>query len=280
MDKRLREKLIVYHEELIAKTAIPPIKDRVPLLFKNTVFATLEPGLIGRISQLYSKKTPRSMIWDYHYHADGYLSHLTWEAKPFNHHLAVVAQLLKEDQLCGAWRDELLAVKDTDGNVLGELERGVCRQFGVETEAIHLVGYCGKDDVWVQQRAHNKPNDPSKWDTLVGGMIASEDNILTALERETWEEAGLLVAELKILATKGTVHQHRPSDDGYGAYLAETVHWMTARVPSLIKPVNQDGEVAQFALLPAQTVLEMILQDEFTLEASLILLDALKSKFR
>ena len=155
MDKKIREKLIVYQEELIAQTAIPPLKDRVPLLYNNTVFATLEPGLIGRISQLYSKKNPRSMIWDYHYHADGYLSHLSWEAKPFNYQLAVVAQLLKDDQLAGPWRNELLAVKDTDGNELGAIERGVCRQLGIETEAIHLVGYCGKDDVWVQQRAHN-----------------------------------------------------------------------------------------------------------------------------
>ncbi len=280
MDKKIREKLIVYQEELNAQTAIPPLKDRVPLLYNDTVFATLEPGLIGRISQLYSKKNPRSMIWDYHYHADGYLSHLSWEAKPFNSQLAVVAQLLKDDQLSGPWRNELLAVKDTEGNELGAIERGVCRQFGIETEAIHLVGYCGKDNVWVQQRAHNKPNDPSKWDTLVGGMISSEDNLLSALERETWEEAGLLVAELKILATHGKLHQRRPCEDGYGAYLAETVHWMTARVPSLIKPVNQDGEVAQFALLPAKTVLEMILANEFTIEASLILLEALKHKYR
>lgn len=280
MDKKLREQIIRYQQELISKTAIPPLKDRVPLLYQNAVFATLEPGLIGRISQLASKNFPKIKIWDYHYHKDGYLSHLTWEAQPFNYYLSLVAQILREDKLSGAWRDELLAVKDADGHVLGALERGVCRQLGVATEAIHLVGFSGQDHVWVQQRAFDKPNDPGKWDTLVGGMITAEDNILSALERETWEEAGLLVAELKILTGKGKIQQHRPSNDGYGAYLAETVYWMTANVPSLIHPENKDGEVAQFARLPTSTIFEMILQDEFTFEASLILLEALKLKLR
>ena len=190
--------------------------------------------------------------------------------------LAVVAELLRQLGLAGAWRHELLAVRNAQGQRLGAVERGVVRQLGIATEAVHLVGFAPDGQLWVQQRSLTKANDPGLWDTLMGGMISDADTLETALQRETWEEAGLHTQDLHKVQTQGLILQQRPSDDGAGGYLQESTHWFTATVPEHLRPVNQDGEVAQFALLSPQEVAQGLAQGHYTLEASLILAKALK----
>ena len=110
-----------------------------------------------------------------------------------------LANLLRHAGLAGAWRNEQLAVRDEWGRQIGTIERAAVRPLGIATLAVHLVGQTTDGRFWVQQRALNKPNDPGKWDTLMGGMVSSADTVETALERETWEEAGLRIADLKNL---------------------------------------------------------------------------------
>ena len=57
---------------------------------------------------------------------------------------------------------------------------------------------------------------------------------------------------------------------GQGAEQGIT-RFMSATVPEGVVPVNQDGEVAQFALMGAAQLLEAVQGGAFTLEASLIL---------
>ena len=70
------------------------------------------------------------------------------------------------------------------------MERAVVRPLGITTFAVHLLA-SPDGRHWVQQRSLTKPNDPGLWDTLMGGMIPASDSMAQALERETWEEAGL-----------------------------------------------------------------------------------------
>jgi hypothetical protein len=46
-------------------------------------------------------------------------------------------------------------------------------------------------------------------------------------------------------------------------------------LPHDLKPANQDGEVAEFRLLPVEEVIEMILRGEFTLDAGAVMTDGL-----
>ena len=125
---------------------------------------------------------------------------------------------------------------------------------------------------WVQQRAHDKPNDPSLWDTLMGGMVSAADTLHQALARETWEEAGLQVAQLQALSHGGHVEFARPSSEGSGCgYMVERIDWFVGQVPDGQAPENQDGEVAQFALLTRDELVQRVAAGEFTLEASLII---------
>ena len=187
-----------------------------------------------------------------------------------------LAGVLRDEGLAGAWRNEQLAVRNEQGVQIATIERGAVRPLGIATLAVHLVGQTTDGRFWVQQRALNKPNDPGKWDTLMGGMVSAEDSVETALQRETWEEAGLHVAELQNLSYGGRQSNCRPSSDGAAGYMQEYIDWYVATVPNGMTPINQDGEVAQFVLMDEAQLLAAMQRSDFTLEAALIFTSVLK----
>ena len=177
------------------------------------------------------------------------------------------------------WRGEQLGIYSPTGDLLGSVERGGVRPLGIATRAVHLVGCAPDGRVWVQQRALDKANDPGQWDTLMGGMIPVEDDLHTALVRETWEEAGLPIGQLQDVSHRGRVSIHKPTHHvgaapGVG-YVVEAIDWFTCTVPEGLTPVNQDGEVAKFELLEAAELQARLQRNEFTLEASMILVAGL-----
>ncbi|WP_322784637.1 NUDIX domain-containing protein [Verminephrobacter aporrectodeae] len=92
--------------------------------------------------------------------------------------------------------------------------------------------------------------------------------------RETWEEAGLRVADLIGVAHGGHVLLERPSSgdgDGGAGYMVERIDWFRARLPDGMLPCNQDGEVQRFELLPPSTLRAWLVQGLFTLEAGLVI---------
>jgi 8-oxo-dGTP pyrophosphatase MutT (NUDIX family) len=152
------------------------------------------------------------------------------------------------------------------------VERGVARLLGIAKRAVHLVGYTSNGHIWVQQRSPGKAIDPGLWDTLVGGLIPETDNLTTALVRETWEEAGIRLNHVQQLRAGGHVNIRRPNvlDGGVG-YVVEQIDWFVGVIPDWVMPINQDGEVAQFALLDPVVLKSQLERNLFTLDASLIL---------
>jgi 8-oxo-dGTP pyrophosphatase MutT (NUDIX family) len=181
-----------------------------------------------------------------------------------------VAHALRDAGVAHVWRDEQLAVNDETGRLLGTVERAVVRPLGIPTHAVHLAGFAPDGRHWVQLRAHDKPNDPGLWDTLMGGMVPACDSLEEALERETWEEAGLRISGLHALQPGGRVTMRRPTGTG-GGYVVEQVDWYRCVVPEGMQPSNQDGEVERFELLAPAQVAARIERGEFTLEAALVL---------
>jgi 8-oxo-dGTP pyrophosphatase MutT (NUDIX family) len=126
----------------------------------------------------------------------------------------------------------------------------------------------------VQQRAFDKPTDPGMWDTLVGGLVPAGERREHALERETWEEAGLRFAQVQGLRYGGRLHTRRPFRELAHGYVVETIDWYAATLPDDVAPQNQDGEVAGFRCMPPQEASALLQQDAFTIDASLVLLAA------
>jgi 8-oxo-dGTP pyrophosphatase MutT (NUDIX family) len=184
--------------------------------------------------------------------------------------LDVIARWLHEQGQASRWRDELLAVRDEQLQVRAAIERAAVRPLGIATLAVHLVGRRSDGHWWLQQRAFDKATDPGRWDTLMGGLSSADESIHRTLERETWEEAGLKLGELKALrhlTPKAPLIVRRPLAEGY---MIEHIEVFVADVPDGLAPVNQDGEVECFDCLDTAALCQRLLEDAFTLEAALI----------
>lgn len=183
--------------------------------------------------------------------------------------LSQIARWMNANALGGRWRDELLAVTVAGGRVVSHIERAAIRPLGITSFAVHLVALAEQGGTWVQQRALDKATDPGLWDTAMGGLVASGETMLQALERETWEEAGLRLAELRDLNPLGRITIRRPVD-AHG-YMVEHIDAFEATVPAGVVPVNQDGEVERFECVSRAAMVERLHAGVFTLEAAMIL---------
>jgi 8-oxo-dGTP pyrophosphatase MutT (NUDIX family) len=257
----------------------PPLRPRLPLLAGAQVIGSVEPDFINKII-LQPLPDGRHLL-----QKDEHSGGLAWAVLgELSASLDALAHAMRAQGLCGAWRNEQLAVHSAAGQRLGTVERAAVRPLGISTQAVHLMGFVsvsGPDShIWVQQRALDKSNDPGLWDTLMGGMVGDSDSLAGALERETWEEAGLRLTQLRNVVHGGRVSLRRPTREARHAmadagYMVEHIDWFRCSVPAGVRPVNQDGEVAQFVLLERRELLDRLQRDEFTTEAALVLLAAL-----
>lgn len=253
---------------LLARAKQPPLAPRVPLFWREREIGSIEPALPLALGCLTAADGTALLCREgLGYCVRGVLGDS----------LARLAQALRWAGLAHAWRDEQLAVCDVHGVPLASVERAAVRVLGIATRAVHLVGFDERGHVWLQQRAFDKANDPGLWDTLMGGMVAADDTLDTALERETWEEAGLRLEALADLYQAGWVHQRRPAGDGTRhGYLVEDIAWSCCVLPDGVQPHNQDGEVACFECVPRSEVVARLEQGLFTDEAALVLVQALE----
>ena len=251
---------------LRGRAIVEPLRPRVPLWAGQSVIGSVEPGLLDDqallmmldvISPILQQEHPAELGWRL-------LGDVTTS-------LNLLARALYSAGLAGEWRSEQLAVHDQFDHLKGTVERAAVRPLGIATAAVHLVGQTPNGRHWVQQRSLKKSNDPGLWDTLMGGMVSAAETVETALERETWEEAGLKMSTLQDVVYGGRILTRRPCADGKGTgYVIEDMDWYRSIVPEGMTPVYQDGEVAQFALMDSEALLDAMQRGQFTMEAALI----------
>ncbi len=253
-------------EKLQAEANQSPALARVPFYVENMKIGSVEPVFMHDLRLLTNKYQCSQLLKE---EQSGW--HLVLGQSDVTSALNQLAGVLRDAGLAGAWRHEQLAVRDQQGIQIGTIERGAVRPLGIATLAVHLVGQTTDGRFWVQQRALNKANDPGKWDTLMGGMVSADDTLETALQRETWEEAGLHIADLQGLHYAGRQSNCRPTSDGAAGYMQEFIEWYVATLPDGVTPSNQDAEVAQFRLMDQAQLLAAMQRGDFTLEAALIM---------
>lgn len=172
------------------------------------------------------------------------------------------------------WRNERFAVEDSKGRALFALERAAFRPLGLSSRAVHINGLAETEQgwcFWIARRSPFKAVDPDKLDNLVGGGLAAGERIEEALRREGFEEAGLPEEHLAGAAEQSRVLSLRAVPRGLHR---EWLHVFDVVLPAGWVPENQDGEVAEFMLLPPPAVLEAMLAGRFMNDALLATLDA------
>jgi 8-oxo-dGTP pyrophosphatase MutT (NUDIX family) len=182
------------------------------------------------------------------------------------------ARRLYQAGIVRAWRSEQLDVWSDDGQLMAVIERAACRALGIETRSVQLNAFHPDGSLVVARRAAHKLTDPDRWDNLAGGMIAAGEEDHQALEREAYEEAGLRLAQLP-LERGSRFRVQRMVAEGL---MIETVHVFDVELSADFEPANLDGEVAGFETLAVGAAVDAIERGDFTLQASMAILDALR----
>ena len=263
-----------WRQALNSRLTCAPLRPRLDLLLNGQKIGSVEAGVVeqgmlngpGLVQAAFSlTSAPADASW-----------HITGDGTQALEFLAQGFYAANTCHIRQQWRNEQLAVFNDAGQPVATAERGITRLLGITTRAVHLFGRTPDGRVWVQQRSLDKSNDPGLWDTLMGGMISAADTLQTALQRETWEEAGLHLEQLTAICPGGHFLVQRPSKQGNGTgYVVERINWFECVVPDAVLPLNQDGEVAQFALLEPDELKSRLEADQFTSEAACILVRVL-----
>jgi 8-oxo-dGTP pyrophosphatase MutT (NUDIX family) len=190
--------------------------------------------------------------------------------------LAAIHAALRTQGLIRAWRDEIFALFDPDSREpLARIERAAARFWGVLTLGAHANGYVADaaghpTHLWIARRSPHKATDPGLFDNLIGGGVPAGQSPREALVREGWEEAGLSPAQLAAAAAGRVIRLQRDIPEGLQV---EDLHSFDLRLPAGVVPVNQDGEVERFELLPVADALALAAGDTMTVDAALVTLD-------
>lgn len=252
-------------EALRAAADRPSARPRQPLWWESECIGSVEPDLFARAGLAGG-----ALVQPCDQRGEG-----GWRLRGgLGDALGQLARTLHDRGLAHVWRDEQLAVRNAAGATLATIERAAVRPLGIATHAVHLAAVDAHGRHWVQQRAFDKATDPGLWDTLVGGMVPACDGPEQALARETWEEAGLRLAQVQGLRHGGRTVTRRPSRELPHGYVVETIDWYTCTLPPQVLPANQDGEVAGFRAMEPGEVVARLEAGEFTVDAALVLLAA------
>jgi 8-oxo-dGTP pyrophosphatase MutT (NUDIX family) len=191
--------------------------------------------------------------------------------------VAPVLRALRDEGVIAGWRNEIYPVAADFGDLpLLRIERAAARAFGIRTRGAHLNGVIGAGDqcqMWIARRAATKPIDPAMLDNLVGGGVALGMSPLDTILKECGEEAGIAPEYGEFVQARSTVSLLREVPEGVQW---ENLYTFDLEVPSYFQPVNHDGEVVEFRLLPVRDVRHLVRDSaEFTVDAALVILDFL-----
>jgi len=174
------------------------------------------------------------------------------------------------------WRGELQNVAERfNGEAVLLLERGAVPYFGVNSYGTHVNVFVrgqGKVLMWIARRAKDKPTYPGLLDQCVAGGQPADLDLATNVYKECIEEATIEEDVARQATAVGAVRYMYETRKGMSP---KTLFCYDLEVPMDFVPVNSDGEVDEFLLVPLEEVVESISQhpEEWKPNSALVALD-------
>jgi len=187
--------------------------------------------------------------------------------------LPAIAQTLAERGLYRC-RRESFDVRDPDGAVLAQIDRGAIPSFGIEATGVHLNGLVRRADglhLWIARRAANKALDPGKRDHIVAGGVPAGLSPMETLVKEAAEEAAIPAS----LASQARhVSEIRYAMERPEGLRRDHLHCYDLELPPDFVPQAADGEVESFELWPIERAVATVRDtDDFKFNVNLVLID-------
>ncbi|XP_044755640.1 nudix hydrolase 24, chloroplastic-like isoform X2 [Coccinella septempunctata] len=175
------------------------------------------------------------------------------------------------------WRNECYEVKrHFSSSSLLQMDRCATCLFGIMNYGVDITGYVKHPTlgicIWFQKRAADKQTWPGYWDNMVGGGLSVGHGILETALKESQEEASVSRELMKNLVSAGSVSFFYESQRGL---FPNTVFVFEIELPLDFKPINSDGEVDEFELLPAADAIDRICSSNFKTTSAPVVLDFL-----
>ena len=163
---------------------------------------------------------------------------------------------------------------------LGLVDRRAAPLLGIRCFGIHVNGYVEKGagkggglHIWVGRRAEDKAIAPGKYDHILAGGQPAGLSLAENLAKEAAEEASLAPELAAKAEPVGAVTYRCDWPDGCKD---DVLFCYDLAVPEEVIPVNDDGEVEDFALCPVEEVIaELRETDNFKFNVGPVIVDFL-----
>lgn len=188
---------------------------------------------------------------------------------------AEVASDLADDGLARPPTGELYAARNRWADTPRFLiDRAATTYFGLRNYGVHIHGYVRKRDglhLWIGTRSAAKPTYPGELDnTVAGGQpydLTLDENVI----KECAEEAGIPEHIAKTALPVGCITYFREEN---GRIKPDCMYSYDLELPDDFVPVNTDGELERFDLMPAAEVMRLVRETtEFKFNCSAALID-------
>jgi isopentenyldiphosphate isomerase len=140
--------------------------------------------------------------------------------------IELVRQKRKQKQLA---KEEWVPLVDEHGKIVGQAPRSqVHNGSKLLHPVVHLHVLNHNKNILLQKRPMSKQIQPGKWDTAVGGHISAGETLEKALQKEAFEEIGLVGFSAKLLK----VYKWQSDVEAELVYLFTTFDFKNVKVQS------------------------------------------------
>ena len=187
----------------------------------------------------------------------------------------MVVRALFEDGVLTGWRGEPYPVGGQWGGPHAfEVERAAAPFLGARAYGVHINGYVRKENglhMWIARRADDRPVCPGQFDNMIAGgqpvTLSLKENVI----KEAGEEAGVPPDLAATALPTGAITYCAESDIGLKP---DIMFCWDLELPADFMPLNADGEIAEFRLLPAAEVMEIVdTTFDFKFNCNLVIVD-------
>lgn len=170
--------------------------------------------------------------------------------------------------------EEPYPVKGHNNELFFVIDRAMVPFMGFRSFGQHINGYVNRPDglyMWIGTRARDRRIFPGLLDNIVAGGLPHGLSLQENLVKECHEEAGM-PAELALQARPvSAITYNAISEKGYKP---DTLYCYDIELSEEFTPVNTDGEVEKFELLPIAEVISKVRQGGlFKPNCNLVLID-------
>lgn len=195
--------------------------------------------------------------------------------------ISPVLQKLHKDGVIDTWVNELYAITNHFGDDPALLiERASVSYFGARGYGVHINGLVEKSDgiyIWIAKRAENKPFWPGSLDQVVAGGQPAGIGLLENVIKESAEEAAIPESVASNAEFVSEIHYRGETHSERNRGLnVDTLFNYDLWLPEDFIPVNTDGEVDKFILMPLEEMAEITDNSEdFKANCNLVNIDLL-----